>query len=157
MAADPVAPPRAGDPAPDLTLPDVHGTPVTLSELRGTPVLVVFFPFAFSGICTGEMCEIRDNLEDFEASGVRVLAISCDPVYALRAWSEQEGYDFDLLSDFWPHGEAARAYGVFDEERGLAIRGSFLLDEDGIVRWSVVNQRGEKRPFSGYHQALTLV
>lgn len=149
--------PQVGEPAPDFTLQDVHGTPVTLSDLRGTPVLVVFFPFAFSGICTGEMCEIRDNLEDFEDAGVRVLAISCDPVYSLRAWSEQEGYDFDLLSDFWPHGEVARAYGVLDESRGLAIRGSFLVDEDGVIRWSIVNAPGEKRAFSGYHQALTLV
>ncbi|MGP7961509.1 peroxiredoxin [Sanguibacter sp. A247] len=149
--------PVVGEPAPDFTLQDVHGTPVTLSDLRGAPVLVVFFPFAFSGICTGEMCEIRDNLEDFETAGVRVLAISCDAVYSLRAWSEQEGYDFDLLSDFWPHGEAARAYGVFDERRGLAIRGSFLVDEDGVIRWSIVQAPGERRSFSGYHQALTLV
>ena len=146
--------PQVGEPAPDFTLQDVHGTPVTLSDLRGTPVLVVFFPFAFSGICAGEMCEIRDNLEDFETAGVRVLAISCDPVYSLRAWSEQEGYDFDLLSDFWPHGEVARAYGVFDAERGVAVRASFLVDAEGVVRERIVNPVTQARPLAWYRGAV---
>ena len=129
------AAPQPGDLAPDFTLPDVHDTPVTLSELRGGPVAVVFFPFAFSGICSSELCELRDNLEDFEAAGVRLLAVSCDPMFALRAWGEREGFGLDLLSDFWPHGAAARAYGVFAEENGAAVRGSFLVDADGVVRW----------------------
>ncbi|NCT90107.1 peroxiredoxin [Cellulomonas sp. APG4] len=146
--------PRPGDVAPDLTLPDVHGTPVSLADLRGTPVTLVFYPFAFSGICTGELCELRDSLEDFEAAGARLLAVSCDPVPALRAWSEQQGFGFDLLSDFWPHGQAARAYGVFDEQKGLAVRGSFLIDADGIVRWSVVNPPGQARALGDYRAAL---
>ena len=86
--------PAVGDLAPDFTLVDTHGTPVTLSELRGTPVVVVFFPFAFSGICRGELCEIRDNIAAFDTAGVRVLAVSCDPMFTLRAWKEQEGYEF---------------------------------------------------------------
>lgn len=143
-----------GQAAPDFTLPNTNGTPVHLGDLRGQPVAVVFFPFAFSGICTGELCELRDNIEDFESAGVKLLAISNDSVFALKAWAEQEGYGFDLLSDFWPHGEVSRAYGVFDEENGLAVRGSFLIDADGIVRWSVVNQRGQARDFEGYRQAL---
>ena len=146
--------PVVGAPAPDLTLPDTHGTPVTLSELRGTPVAVVFFPFAFSGICTGELCELRDNIAAFDEAGVRLLAVSCDPMFTLRAWSEQEGYTFDLLSDFWPHGAAARAYGVFDEATGHALRGSFLVDADGVLRWSVVHARGQARPLSAYREAL---
>ena len=150
---DPVAP-TPGDPAPDFSLPDVHGTPVTLSGLRGVPVAVVFYPFAFSRTCHGELCELRDNIEDFEAAGVRLLAVSCDPVFTLRAWSEQEGFGFDLLSDFWPHGAAASAYGVFDDEHGLAVRGSFLVDADGIVRWSVVNPRGQARDLGAYRAAL---
>lgn len=152
MAA--AGPPRPGDVAPDLTLPDVHGTPVSLADLRGTPVALVFYPFAFSGTCTGELCELRDNIEDFEAAGVRLLAVSCDPVFTLRAWSEQQGFGFDLLSDFWPHGEAARAYGVFDAQKGLAVRGSFLIDADGIVRWSVVNPPGQARSLGDYRAAL---
>ena len=146
--------PALGEFAPDLTLVDTHGTPVTLSELRGTPVAIVFFPFAFSGICTGELCELRDNVAAFDEAGVRLLAVSCDPMFTLRAWAEQEAYTFDLLSDFWPHGAAARAYGVFDETTGHALRGSFLVDADGVLRWSVVNPRGQARPLSAYREAL---
>ena len=147
-------PPGPGDPAPDFALPDTHGTPVHLADLRGGPVLLVFYPFAFSGICTGELCELRDNLEEFEAAGVTLLGISCDSVFAQKAWTAQEGFEFDLLSDFWPHGDVARAYGVLDEDNGLALRGSFLLDADGIVRWSVVNPRGQRRDLDGYRRAL---
>ncbi|MCC2313313.1 peroxiredoxin [Cellulomonas xiejunii] len=146
--------PLLGTRAPELTLPDTHGTPVQLSQLRGTPVAVVFFPFAFSGICTGELCELRDNVAAFDDAGVRLLAVSCDPMFTLRAWSQQEGYTFDLLSDFWPHGAAARAFGVFDETTGHALRGSFLLDADGVVCWSVVNPRGQARPLAAYREAL---
>lgn len=146
--------PAVGAPAPDLTLPDTHGTPVTLSQLRGTPVALVFFPFAFSGICTGELCELRDNIAAFDEAGVRLLAVSCDPMFTQRAFAEQEGYTFDLLSDFWPHGAAARAYGVFDEGTGHALRGSFLVDAQGVLRWSVVNPRGQARPLAAYREAL---
>ncbi|WP_402469420.1 peroxiredoxin [Isoptericola aurantiacus] len=149
--------PVAGDPAPDLTLPDTHGTPTHLADLRGEPVLVVFFPFAFSGLCTDELGELRDNLGEFEAAGVQVLAVSTDPVFALKAWQEVEGFGFDLLSDFWPHGAAARAFGVFDDESGHALRGSFLVDADGIVRWSVVRPRGRRRDLDAYLQAIAQV
>lgn len=145
---------QPGDPAPDFTLPDTHGTPVNLADLRGETVLVVFYPFAFSGTCTAELCELRDNIEDFETAGVRLLAVSTDPVFTLKAWQEKEGFGFDLLSDFWPHGDVARAYGVFDDVTGHPLRGSFLVDPDGIVRWSVVNPRGQRRDLEGYRQAL---
>ena len=147
-------PPGPGDVAPELVLADTHGTPVSVAGMRGMPVAVVFFPFAFSGTCTTELCELRDNLDDFEAAGVRLLGVSCDPQHTLRAWSEQQGFGFDLLSDFWPHGAAAQAYGVFDPEHGLAVRGSFLIDADGIVRWSVVNPRGQARDLDAYRAAL---
>jgi len=143
-----------GSSAPGFTLPDTHGTPVHLADLRGKPIVLVFFPFAFSGICTGELCELRDNIEEFEQAGVTVLGISCDATFAQRAWAEQQGITFEVLSDFWPHGETARAYGVFDEDRGRALRGSFLIDADGLVRWSVVNQPGQVRDFEGYRLAL---
>ena len=145
---------QVGQQAPDFELKDTHGTPVKLSNLRGEKVLVVFYPFAFSGICTGELCELRDNFALFETEGVRLLAVSCDPVFTLKAWADVEGYKFDLLSDFWPHGEVAKAYGVFDEELGLAVRGSFLIDEEGVVQWAVVNDKGQARDFAGYKQAL---
>ncbi len=143
-----------GAPAPDFTLPGTAGAPVTLSALRGTPVVLVFFPFAFSGICTGELCELRDNIEAFDEAGVRLLGISCDPAHAQRAFREAEGYQFDLLSDFWPHGAVSRTYGVFDESAGLAVRGSFLVDAGGILRWSVVNPRAQARPLAAYREAL---
>jgi mycoredoxin-dependent peroxiredoxin len=149
-----VAPLPVGRPAPDFVLTDTHGSPVRLSELRGTPVLLVFVPFAFSGVCTGELSELRDNVAVLGDAGARLLVISCDPVHALRAWAEQEGYTFDLLSDFWPHGEVARAYGVFDPARGRAERGSFLLDADGVLRWSVVSPSGRARDLEGYRAAL---
>jgi mycoredoxin-dependent peroxiredoxin len=143
-----------GDLAPDFELPDTHGTPVRLSALRGTPVVVVFFPFVFSGICTAELCELRDNISEFADRGARLLAISTDAMFAQRAWAESEGFGFDLLSDFWPHGATARAYGVLDESNGHALRGSFLVDADGEVRWAVVNPRGQARDLGGYRSAL---
>jgi peroxiredoxin len=146
--------PALGAPAPDFSLPDTHGTPVTLGGLRGGPVVLVFVPFAFSGTCTGELCELRDNIAEFEEAGVHVLVVSCDPGHSLRAWAASEGFGFDLLSDFWPHGEVARAYGVFDDTKGFAVRGSFLIDAEGVLRWSVVNPPGKARDFSSYRQAL---
>lgn len=143
-----------GEPAPDFTLPGTAAEPVTLSALRGTPVVVVFFPFAFSGICTGELCELRDNVAAFDSAGVRLLGVSCDAPHSLRAFREREGYQFHLLSDFWPHGAVARRYGVFDEDAGLATRGSFLVDAGGTLRWAVVNPRGQARPLSAYREAL---
>jgi peroxiredoxin len=144
-----------GDTAPDFTLNNTHGTPVRLADaLAEGPVLVVFYPFAFSGICTGELCELRDNFADFQSAGVRLLAVSTDPMFSLKAFAEVEGYEFDLLSDFWPHGAVASAYGVFNADRGMAIRGSFLIDAGGTVRWSVVNQPGERRDLGAYRAAV---
>lgn len=147
--------PATGALAPDLTLPDQDGQSFTLSDLRGeSAVLLVFYPFAFSGTCTAELCTLRDEIGAFRAADVQVVGVSCDPRYAQRAWAEQEGFDFPLLSDFWPHGAAARTYGVLDERLGFALRGSFLLDRDGVLRWSVVNGPGEARPLEAYRAAV---
>ena len=143
-----------GDTAPDFTLKNQHGQEISLSALRGKPVVLVFFPFAFSGICTGELCEIRDNLNVFAGDDATVLAISCDHFFSNRAFADRDGYTFDLLSDFWPHGAVSQAYGVFEESAGAARRGTFLIDADGIVRWSVENPIGEARDFLGYKDAL---
>lgn len=143
-----------GQLAPDFTLTNTHGEPVQLSQLRGQAVTLVFFPFAFSGICSAELCEIRDNISAFSGRGAQVLGISTDPMFTQRAWAEQEGFSFDLLSDFWPHGEVSSAYGVFDDDAGHALRGSFLIDAEGIVRWAVVNPRGQARDLKGYLAAL---
>lgn len=148
-------PAAVGDRAPDFRLPNQYGERVSLSGFSGRKhVVLVFYPFAFSGICTGELREIRDGLEDFEGEDIQVLAISCDPMYSLRAWADAEGHFFPLLSDFWPHGEVARAYGVFSQEKGYAVRGTFLVDTEGVVRWTLVNRPGEARDFAGYRQAL---
>jgi peroxiredoxin len=138
--------------APDFTLIDHHGTPVRLSSFRGQPVLVVFYPWAFSGICGGELRALRDAR--FEDDGTVVLAISVDSMFALRVFADAEGFDFPLLADCWPHGEIASLYGAFDETVGVALRGSFLIDREGIVRWSVVKGIGEARDIDDYRRAI---
>jgi peroxiredoxin len=147
--------PLVGETAPDFTLRDQQGKSVSLSDYKGVKnVVVVFYPFAFSGICTGELCEIRDNLGDFASDDVQVLAISCDHMFSQRAWSDAEGYFFPVLSDYWPHGATAQAYGVFDQSGGFSTRGTFLIDHDGVVRWTMVNGPSERRDFAGYRAAL---
>lgn len=147
--------PQTGQFAPDFELLNQYGEPVRLSDFRGRNVVVVFFPFAFSGICTGELCEIRDNIGAFKDSNAAVLAISVDSKFAQRAYAEHERFDFGLLADFWPHGAVARNYGVFDETSGMALRGTFIIDAAGIVRYVVVNPRGQARDFAEYRRALS--
>jgi peroxiredoxin len=135
-----------GDQAPDFTLKDQHGQDVTLSAYaKGKAALVVFYPFAFSGVCTGELTGLRDRLGDFETDDTTLLALSCDPVYAQRAVADRDGIFFPLLSDFWPHGVTAQSYGVFDDISGAAKRSSFVLDKQGRVAWMVHNATGEAR------------
>ena len=150
---------RVGDAVPDFTLRDQHGRRRSLAQWRDErSVVLVFFPFAFSGVCTGELRELREQSGRIAEAGGELLAVSCDPMFALRVFADQDGLEFPLLSDYWPHGEVARAYGVFEEQGGFAARGTFLIDTDGIVRWTLVNSVGEARDFSGYHAALkTLV
>lgn len=147
--------PRAGQPAPDFELLNQYGEPVRLADFRGRNVVVVFFPFAFSGICTGELCEIRDNIAAFKDSNATVLAVSVDSKFVQRAYAEHEQFGFDLLADFWPHGAVAKTYGVFDEASGMALRGTFIIDASGIVRYTVVNPRGQARDFAEYRRALS--
>src|SRR3982750_4801672 len=144
-----------GDAAPEFSLPDQDRQVVELAALRGAPVLLVFYPFAFPGICTGELCQLRDELSAYTDAGVKVLAISTDPVFSLKAFREKEGFEFPLLSDFWPHGATAQAYGVFNEKAGMALRGTFLVDADGTVAFAEVNQPGDAREQSGWKDAVT--
>lgn len=144
-----------GEQAPDFELSDQHGQDVSLSKFRGAKkVVAVFYPFAFSGVCTGEMREIRERLPTFQNDGVELLALSCDPLYALRVFADREGLSFPLLSDFWPHGEVAKAYGVFDADRGCAGRATFVIDRDGVVRWSVHNALPDARSLAEYERVL---
>jgi peroxiredoxin len=142
-----------GDQAPDFTLKDQNNQEWTLSEFRGDRnVLVVFYPLAFSGICTGELDHLRDHLAEF--ADVQLLAVSVDSVFTLRAWSDQRGYDFPLLSDFWPHGTVAQDYGIFNDKAGIANRGTFSVDADGIIRFAGMNGPGEGRDQAVWKQAL---
>jgi mycoredoxin-dependent peroxiredoxin len=142
-----------GGPAPDFTLRDQFGQDVTLSSFRGEKaVALLFYPFAFSGVCTGEMSVIRARLDEFVTFDTEVLAISCDPVYALRAFADTDGINFPLLSDFWPHGAVTTAYGVFDERSGAPRRSSYVVDRAGNLSWAVHNANAEGRDL-GEHLA----
>lgn len=145
-----------GDTAPDFTLPDQNNTPVRLSGFRGRrDVLLVFFPLAYTAVCRGELCQVRDGLGDFVNDRTQLLAVSVDSVPVHQAWAEREGYTFPLLADFWPHGEAARSYGVFDEARGIANRGTFLIDRAGVVRFAEMNGPGTPRDQQSWRDALS--
>ncbi|MDA2962527.1 MAG: peroxiredoxin [Actinomycetota bacterium] len=144
-----------GQAAPDFEVKNQHGEQVSLASFKGVKnVLLTFYPFAFSGTCTGELCALRDDLSAFENEGVQLLAISCDPMYAQRAFADHERYTFDVLTDFWPHGAVAKAYGVFDDARGCAIRGSFLIDKSGLLRWQIINGLGDARNIDDYKAAI---
>jgi mycoredoxin-dependent peroxiredoxin len=136
---------RLGQPAPSFTARNQHGEPLALSGLRGAPTVIIFYPWAFSSICRDELAAVRDDHERFVALRARVLAVSCDAMYTLRAYADAEGIPFDLLSDHWPHGAIARAYGVFDEQAGCARRGTFVVDSAGLITWLQVNQINEPR------------
>jgi peroxiredoxin len=144
-----------GGPAPDFTLRDQFGQDVTLSDFRGSKAVAIFFyPSAFSGVCTGEMSGIRARLDQFLTFDTEVLGISCDPIYSLRAFADADGLNFPLLSDFWPHGAVATAYDVFDEVKGCARRSSYVIDKQGVVRWSVHNAMPEGRDLDEHLRQL---
>ena len=144
-----------GAAAPDFALKDQHGQTISLSDYRDKQqVLLVFYPWSFSRICTDEMAEIRGALPSLQETDSTVLAVSCDAMFTQRVYAEREGLEFQVLSDFWPHGAVASAYGVFDDTLGAAVRGSFIIDKDGIVRWRVVNGVGEARSLGDYQAEL---
>ena len=152
-----LTPLSVGDTAPDFVLRNQHGEEIAFADLRAAKnTLLVFVPFAFSGICTGELSEIRDSLGDFQGEDIQVLAISCDPMYSIRAWVDTEGYFFPVLSDFWPHGGVAASLGIL-HERGFAVRGTFLVDADRVIRWALVNGPGERRDFDAYRRVMATV
>jgi peroxiredoxin len=145
-------------PAPDFELRDQHGQQVALSSFRkAKAVVVMFYPYAFSRVCTGELCAVRDSLPAFESDAVQLVAVSCDPMHSLRAFSEQDGLTFPLLSDFWPHGEVAKEYGVFNEDRGCADRSTFIVDKAGVLRWTVHNAMPDARDLEEQTRVLARV
>ncbi|MFN8194072.1 MAG: peroxiredoxin [Nocardioidaceae bacterium] len=144
-----------GGPAPDFTLRDQFGQEISLSSFRGSKaVAILFFPYAFSGVCTGEMSGIRDRLDEFMTFDTEVLAVSCDPMFSLRAFADADGLNFSLLSDFWPHGAVATAYEVFDDRAGCARRSSYVIDKEGLVRWSVHNAMPDGRDLGEHLRQL---
>ncbi|MEU4462335.1 MULTISPECIES: peroxiredoxin [unclassified Streptomyces] len=146
---------QVGEKAPDFELKDNHGRAVQLSDFRGRKnVVLLFYPFAFTGVCTGELCELRDHLPQFSDRDTQLLAVSNDSIHTLRVFAEQENLEYPLLSDFWPHGNVSRAYGVFDEDKGCAVRGTFVIDKEGVVRWTVVNGLPDARDLNDYVKAL---
>lgn len=146
---------QVGDSAPDLVLEDQHRQPVCLRDLlEHRAVMLVFYPFAFSGVCAGELTGLRDRLGDFENDDCTLLTVSCDPLYTLRVAADRDGLFFPMLSDFWPHGAATRAFGVFDEARGCPTRSSFLIGRDGRVHWTVHNPVGEPRDLEAHAVAV---
>lgn len=146
---------EVGEQAPDFQLRDQHGQRVTRSSFRGSKAIVlVFYPFAFSQVCSRELGELRDALPELDNDAVALLAVSCDSMYVLRAFADSQGLTYPLLSDFWPHGAVARAYGVFNDATGSALRGTFVIDRDGTVAWKVENGVPDARSLDDYRAAL---
>ncbi|WP_055588438.1 peroxiredoxin [Peterkaempfera griseoplana] len=146
---------EVGSQAPDFELKNQHGELVKLSDFRGEKsVVLVFYPFAFTGVCTGELCAIKEELPRLQNDEVQILAVSNDSPFTLRVFADREGLEYPLLSDFWPHGAVSTAYGVFDETKGCAVRGTFVIDKDGVVRWSVVNAIPDARDEQEYLKAI---
>ena len=146
---------EVGEQAPDFELKDQHGTPVRLADFQGTKnVVLVFYPLAFSGVCTGELCTLRDDFPEVNRDDVELLTVSVDSTFVLRTWADRDHFEFSLLSDFWPHGQVAKLYGVFDEIKGVATRGTFIIDKTGVIRWKVVNPIPQARDVAEYQKAL---
>ena len=145
-----------GSPAPAFELMNTDRTKVSLDSLKGRKALIVFIPFPFTGICEAELCMLRDERARLSELDANVVAITCDTVPANGAFAAQNGFDFPILSDFWPHGVVAQAYGAFNEITGSANRFTFVLDANGVVR-SIVNTESlsTAREFEAYTEALT--
>jgi peroxiredoxin len=147
---------EVGAAAPDFTLTDQHGESITLSgsAAQGRNVLLVFYPFAFTGTCTGELAAMRDRLSELSNETTDLVAVSCDAMFSLRVFAEQQHLEFPLLSDFWPHGAVSSAFGVFEPSRGCAVRGTFLIDPAGVIAWRVINEIPYARDVSAYVTAI---
>jgi mycoredoxin-dependent peroxiredoxin len=151
-------PVEVGIQAPDFALKDQNNQQVRLSNYRGRKaVLLVFYPLAFTRVCRGELCEVQENLNAYVNDDVQVLTVSVDSVFSHKVWADREGFDFPLLSDFWPHGAVAQAYGVFNPVSGSAYRGTFVIDRDGLVRFAEMNQPGDARDQGAWRKALAEV
>ncbi len=148
-------PVEVGEQAPDFELKDQHGSPVRLSSFQGRKnVVIVFYPLAFSGVCSGELSALRDDFPEIARDDVELLTVSVNSTFVLRTWADRDNFGFSLLSDFWPHGGVAKLYGVFDEDKGVATRGTFIIDKAGVIRWKVVNPIPQARDIAEYRKVL---
>ena len=136
-------PPQAGDTAPDFTLASTSGENVTLSALRGTPVLIAFFPLAFTGVCSIELKCFEEDYDQFAAKGVEVLPISVDSTATLKEFKTKLGARTEMLSDF--KRDVSQAYGVLIPDRFYSNRAYFLIDREGVVKWAHVEEHPGKR------------
>jgi len=144
-----------GSSAPDFALKDQNNQVVRLRDFHDRKaVLLVFYPLTFTGTCQGELTGIRDNLGRYANDEVQVLAVSVDSVYSHKIWSLQEGFEFPLLADFWPHGEVAQRYEVFNETAGFANRGTFLIDRSGVIRFAEEAGPGSARDQEAWQEAI---
>lgn len=144
-----------GTPAPPFTLLNQNRQPVSLDDLKGSKSVIVFIPFAFTPTCEGELCQIRDEYSMFDEAGARVVAITCNTLPANKVWAEQQGFGFDILSDFWPHGQVSRVYKTFNEDFGYAQRTTYFLDTDGVItEVTRSDELREPRDFDAYRTAL---
>ena len=147
-----------GQPAPDFELPDQEGNATSLTSLKGAKSLVVFIPFPFTGICDGEVCAIRDDVGALSDLDARVVVITCHARPTNARWAQEHGIDFPVLSDFWPHGAVASAYGTFNDKLGVADRTTYVLDSDGIIQDIVASDSlGTAREHDAYAAALAQV
>jgi peroxiredoxin len=151
-------PAEIGSPAPEFTLRNTDGSEISLDDLKGRKSLVVFIPFPFTGTCEGELCTIRDRMAELNNIDAQVVAITTDTVFSNRTWSEQNGFEFPVLSDFWPHGAVTDAYGTFDPNVGAAFRSTYVLDAEGVVRAIVATEsRKFARDYDDYLAALAVI
>lgn len=155
MGCDQAVTLQAGAKAPHFELRNQHRETVALRDLLGRRAALVFIPFAFTKTCEGELCEIRDNLHVFHRADARVVVITCDTTASNARWAADNRFEFDILSDFWPHGEVARAYDTFNEAFGYAKRTTYLLDASGTITDVVASDELKvARPFQAYEKAL---
>ncbi len=148
-------PAEVGAIAPYFSLKDQDGNNLTLDDLTNRKTLLVFIPFPFTGICEGELCELHENLDNLSDLDTSVVVITCDTRYSNKKWAEDQGFDFPILSDFWPHGQISQKYGCFNDELGVAVRATYVLDSNRIVREMIsTDSLSTPRDFQSYGEAL---
>jgi peroxiredoxin (alkyl hydroperoxide reductase subunit C) len=151
-------PAEIGQPAPDFSLRDQDNQTVTLEDLKGHKAVIVFIPFPFSGVCSDELCAIRDDYSSLEGLDAKVVVITPGQRFTTAAWKQQHNLPFQILSDYWPHGATAQAYGVFNEQMGVPTRASFVLDKDGVVREIIRSEAiPQPREHAAYERALAAI